>query len=165
MRKKGVHVICMDGDVDRAKYRDAREAYIGTDNFKAGEVLGDAAKKLLDDRKAPQSGYVDFVGYTTAQNAIDRMDGIKKTLGGSYPELDRMEDGTDLSDRQEQRPHSIAESSPTCRRWSGIWSYNAPLIAAEVADEYAKPPQPAYHRHIRLRSRRHRIKWAREIST
>ncbi|HEX3998764.1 MAG TPA: substrate-binding domain-containing protein [Pirellulales bacterium] len=136
LRKKGVHVICMDGDVDRAKYRDAREAYIGTDNFRAGEVLGDAAKHLLDDRKAAKGGYVDFVGFRTAQNAIDRMDGIKKTLGGSYPELDRMEDGTDLSVAK-GNVRKAFENHPDLQALVGIWSYNAPLIGDVVGREHA----------------------------
>jgi ribose transport system substrate-binding protein len=137
LRKKGVHVICMDGDVDRAQYRDAREVYIGTDNFRAGEVLGDAAKHLLDDRKAAKEGYVDFVGVLTAQNAIDRMDGIKKTLGGSYPQLDRMEDGIDYS-RAKGNVRKAFENFPDLQALVGIWSYNAPLIADEVENNYAK---------------------------
>jgi len=136
MRKNGVHVICMDGDVDRAKYRDAREAYLGTDNFKAGEVLGVAAKKLLDERKAPHKGHVDFVGYTAAQNAIDRMDGIKKTLGDVYPELDRMEDHTDPSIAKEN-VRTALQNHPDLQALVGIWSYNAPAIADVVEHEYA----------------------------
>jgi ribose transport system substrate-binding protein len=137
LRKKGVHVICMDGDVDRAKYRDAREVYIGTDNFRAGEVLGDAAKHLLDDRKAAKGGYVDFVGVLTAQNAIDRMDGIKKTLAGSYPQLDRMEDGIDYPTAKDNVRKAL-QNFPDLQALLGIWSYNAPLIAAEVAEDFAK---------------------------
>jgi ribose transport system substrate-binding protein len=136
MRKKGVHVICMDGDIDRAKYRDAREAYIGTDNLRAGEVLGIAAKQLLAARKAPHGGYVDFVGYTTAQNAIDRMDGIKKTLGDVYPELDRMEDHTDLSTAKEN-VRTALQNNPDLQALLGIWSYNAPAIADVVEHDYA----------------------------
>jgi ribose transport system substrate-binding protein len=136
LRKNGVHVICMDGDIDRAKYRDAREAYLGTDNYKAGEVLGDAAKHLLDDRKADKGGYVDFVGYTTAQNAIDRMDGIKKTLGTSYKELDRKEDATDYTKSKRNVVQAI-ENNPNLVALVGIWSYNAPLIADVVEHDYA----------------------------
>ena len=136
LQKKGVHVICMDGDVDRSKYRNAREAYVGTDNLRAGEVLGTAAKKLLDERKAGKGGYVDFVGYTAAQNAIDRMDGIKKTLGEAYPELDRMEDHTDLSTAKEN-VRTALQNNPDLQALVGIWSYNAPAIADVVEHEYS----------------------------
>lgn len=136
LQKKGVHVVCMDGDVDRAKYRDAREAYIGTDNLLAGQVLGTAAKKLLDARKASKGGYVDFVGYTTAQNAIDRMSGIKDTLGEAYPEKDRMEDHTDLSLAKEN-VRTALQNNPDLQALVGIWSYNAPAIADVVEHEYA----------------------------
>ena len=69
LRKKGVHVICFDADVNRAKYRDAREFYIGTDNIQAGRALGLAAKQLLESRKVTHGEYVEFVGYVGAQNA------------------------------------------------------------------------------------------------
>ncbi len=138
LKKNGVHVICMDGDVDRAKYRDAREVYIGTDNFLAGEILGDAAKHLLDDRKAAKGGYVDFVGVLSAQNAIDRMDGIKKTLAGSYPQLDRMEDRTDRGVAK-SNVRTALQNYPDVQALLGIWSYNAPQIGDVVGrEDFAK---------------------------
>jgi ribose transport system substrate-binding protein len=136
LQRKGVHVICMDGDVDRAKYRDSREAYIGTDNLRAGEILGIAAKHLLEARKAPHGGYVDFVGFTTAQNAIDRMNGIKKTLGDVYPEIDRMEDHTDVS-RAKENARTAVRNNPGLQALVGIWSYNAPAIADVMEHDYA----------------------------
>ena len=62
LRKKGIHVICMDGDVDRSKYRDAREVYIGTDNFHAGQVLGDAAKHVARRPQGGEGGICRFRG-------------------------------------------------------------------------------------------------------
>src|SRR5436309_11570158 len=46
LRKKGVHVLTVDSDVNRAKFRDAREAYVGTDNTQAGRELGRCAALL-----------------------------------------------------------------------------------------------------------------------
>lgn len=46
LRKKGVHVICVDADVDRSRFRDARMHYIGTDNLIGGRELGTAAPAL-----------------------------------------------------------------------------------------------------------------------
>lgn len=134
LQAKGVHVICMDSDIDRAKYRKARLAYIGTDNSKAGEVLGDAAKRLLDARKAPAGGYIDFVGYLSAQNALDRMDAIKKVLSGPYKELDRMEDRTDRGIAK-SNVRTALENYPDVQALFGIWSYNAPQIGDVVGRE------------------------------
>ena len=62
LRKKGVKVICTDADVNRTTLRDAREYYIGTDNVRGGQVLGTAAKVLLEDRGKKSGSYVQFVG-------------------------------------------------------------------------------------------------------
>src|ERR1019366_3836809 len=56
-----------------------RACYIGTDNEKAGEMLGGAVLKAL-----PNGGKIMvFVGDAGAQNAKDRYEGLKKALEGS----------------------------------------------------------------------------------
>src|SRR6185437_3595870 len=60
LKEKGIAVITFDSDVDREKFRDARTAFIGTDNYKGGEELGKCAKQLLPDG----GDYVAFVGTT-----------------------------------------------------------------------------------------------------
>src|SRR5947209_12510431 len=77
LRKKGVHVITVDSDVDRARFRDARYAFIGTDNLAGGRELGKCTLGLR-----PEGGqYVTFVGHTGAQNALDRVQGVRQGAG------------------------------------------------------------------------------------
>ncbi|HTU26746.1 MAG TPA: substrate-binding domain-containing protein, partial [Pirellulales bacterium] len=49
LQKHGVHVITLDGDLDRKEFRDARRFYVGTDNYLAGEQAGICAKNLLPE--------------------------------------------------------------------------------------------------------------------
>ncbi|MFM8282705.1 MAG: substrate-binding domain-containing protein, partial [Planctomycetaceae bacterium] len=62
LQAKGVKVITVDGDVNRATFRDARPYYIGTDNVVGGRVLGTATKAILDAKGAKAGGYVQFAG-------------------------------------------------------------------------------------------------------
>ena len=69
-------LICCDSDAADSK----RVCYIGTDNEAAGEQAGQLIKEGL-----PNGGKIMlFVcGFLDAQNAKDRMSGIKKVLDGS----------------------------------------------------------------------------------
>jgi len=136
LRKKGVHVICFDSDFNRAKYRDAREYYIGTDNIQAGRALGLAAKQLLEARKVDHGDYIDFVGYVGAQNAMERMDGFKETMGSAYSEVGRMEDGG-ARPKAHETVRSALLAHPDLVDLVGIWSYNAPAICDVVEQDYA----------------------------
>jgi ribose transport system substrate-binding protein len=138
LRKKGVHVVCLDADVDRAKFRDAREFYIGTDNIQGGRVLGTAAKKLLETRHVDKGGYVQFVGYTGAQNAMERMNGFKEAIGPDYTEVERKENGEQGNARKAVREVLLNHPDLVCL--VGIWSYNAPAIC-DVVKENGKRSQ------------------------
>jgi ribose transport system substrate-binding protein len=129
LRKKGIHVITIDSDVDRDKLRDARFAFIGTDNRAGGRELGKCARGLR-----PMGGeYVCFVGRTGAQNAIERMDGFKEGAGDKFKELDRMADENDRTRARENVRNAI-RNHPGLNTLVGIWSYNAPAIADVVKD-------------------------------
>ena len=128
-QQRGVPVIAVDSDVDRARFRDARTAFVGTDNLKAGRTLGQCAKKLRPDGGA----YVQFVGLTGAQNAIERMNGFKAGAGDKLAERDRMGDETDRNRAQENVRNAI-RNHPDVNVLVGIWSYNAPAIATVVKE-------------------------------
>ncbi|HEV3417301.1 MAG TPA: substrate-binding domain-containing protein [Pirellulales bacterium] len=129
LRAKGIPVICVDSDVDRDKYRDARSYYVGTDNATGGEVLAMAAKNLL-----PQGGeYVQFVGSTGAQNAKDRMDAFSKTLGDKFVEKGRMADETDKTKAKTNVIDAI-RNNPKLAMVVGIWSYNGPAIVDAIKE-------------------------------
>ena len=130
---KGVKVITVDGDVNRATFRDARPYYIGTDNISGGRLLGAAAKKLFASRGQTSGGYVQFAGFTDNDNARARMNGFKAAAGDAYREVDRMSDEMDLS-KARDNVRSALVNHPDLAGLVGIWAYNAPAIA-EVTEE------------------------------
>src|ERR1700756_903511 len=86
LQKKGVYVVTVDSDVDRENMRDARFAYLGTDNWTGGKELGKCIKNLR-----PSGGeYATFVGLVGAQNAIERVGGVKEGAGAEVKALDNM---------------------------------------------------------------------------
>ena len=134
LRNKGVIVITVDADVNREKFRDSRAYYIGTDNLKGGQALGTAAKELLESRNVKEGSYVQFVGRTGSQNAIERMGGFKDTVGSSYQEADRMGDDLDRTKARENVRNAIT-NNPDLVALVGIWSYNAPAIVDVVKEK------------------------------
>jgi ribose transport system substrate-binding protein len=137
LQAKGVKIITIDSDVDRATLADTRFAFIGTDNLAGGRELG---KCLIGLR--PEGGtYVTFVGRTGAQNAMDRVEGVHKGAGPKFKSLDNMGDDTDLTRARENVRNAI-RNHPDLKALVGIWSYNAPAIADVVEqmknrDKYA----------------------------
>jgi ribose transport system substrate-binding protein len=129
LRKKGVQVITTDSDVDRDHLRDARFAFIGTDNLQGGKELGKCAKGLR-----PEGGkYVTFVGRTGAQNAIERINGFGEGAGDKFKKIDDMADENDRTRARENVRNAI-RNHPDLNTLVGIWSYNAPAIADVVKE-------------------------------
>lgn len=130
LRAKGIPVITVDSDVNREKFRDARLAFIGTDNFAGGKALGACLANLL-----PEGGeYVTFVGITGAQNAIDRVGGIEEGAGPSFKRLDNMGDQNDLTAARENVRQAL-KNHPQLNALVGIWAYNAPAIVDVVKEK------------------------------
>lgn len=129
LREQGIHIITVDSDVDREKFRDARFAFVGTDNLIAGRELGTAVKHLREEGGA----YVSFVGRTGAQNAIERVDGFAQGAGEAFKALDNMGDDLDRNRVQDNVRNAIT-NHPEANVLVGIWSYNAPAIAHVVRE-------------------------------
>ena len=124
LQKAGKIVIAIDSDGQK----DARKAYIGTVNTKAGEVAGKAAKMLR-----PRGGKtVVFVGTAAAANARERREGFFTGAGGLFQQVEVLEDGADKSKAQINVQTAISKY-PDVGVFLGLWSYNAHLIAEEVA--------------------------------
>ncbi len=130
LQKAGKIVIAIDSDGQK----DARRAYIGTINRKAGEVAGKVAKVLR-----PKGGKtVVFVGTAAAANARERREGFFAGAGELFREspdkdaLEVLEDNTDPSKAQINVQTAISKY-PDAGVFLGLWSYNAPRIAEEVA--------------------------------
>ena len=136
LQKKGVHIITVDSDLDRSKFRDARYAFIGTDNLAGGRELGKCIAGLR-----PNGGeYITFVGHTGAQNAMDRVQGVREGAGPRFKSLDNMGDETDPNRARENVRNAIV-NHPGLTTLVGIWSYNAPAIVdvvkeTKVRDKY-----------------------------
>lgn len=133
LQQKGIPVITIDGDLSRDKFRDARYAYIGTDNIVAGRELGKAAKAVSPEG----ANHVFFVGSTTADNAVARMDGFNQGAGELFKELERLEDGADRP-KARQNVESALDRHKDCNALVGIWAYNTPQIVAVVGDRGIK---------------------------
>ncbi len=130
LQKAGKVVIAIDSD----GAKDARRAYIGTFNRKAGEVAGAVARMVR-----PQGGKtVAFVGIAAAANASERRLGFFDGAGAGFrvsPDKDALEvleDGTDKT-RAQTNVQTAISKYPDAGVFLGLWSYNAHFIAEELA--------------------------------
>ena len=127
--KQGIQVITLDSDVDRENLRDARFAYLGTDNVIAGRELGKAAKGLR-----PAGGnYAAFVGIKSASNATGRMQGFVEGAGEGFKQIEYLADKMDRSVAQKNVRDAI-DRHPEMNTLLGIWSYDADAIARTVKE-------------------------------
>lgn len=133
LQKKGIAVITIDSDLDREKFRDARTAFVGTDNLAGGKVLGMAAAALRPDG----GEYVTFVGRTGAQNAIERIGGFGEGAGPKFTSKDSMGDDLDRTRAKDNVRNAIG-NHPNLNTLVGIWSYNAPAIVDIVRELKAR---------------------------
>jgi ribose transport system substrate-binding protein len=128
LQKSGKVVIAIDSDGQP----DARRAYIGTNNRKAGEVAGKAAAMVR-----PQGGKTAvFVGTASAANARERREGFFAGAGPAFPQdpehSEIFEDGGDKN-RAQSNVQTAITKHPDLGVLLGLWSYNAPRIAEEVS--------------------------------
>jgi ribose transport system substrate-binding protein len=127
LQKQGVVVITVDSDVDRDTARDARFAYLGTDNFIGGRQLGKAAAGL----RASGGKYAEFVGLKTAANAIERSNGFKEGAGSKFERIEYLGDEFDLSTAQKNVRDTL-DRHADIDTLVGIYAYNADPIAQTV---------------------------------
>ena len=106
-----------------------RAVYIGTDNVAAGRQAGEQIKKAL-----PNGGkVVMFVGTMDADNARERVQGIKDVLAGSNIQIaDIRTDGVDFAKAKSNVQDALAKGGVDCL--VGLYSYNTPQIYSAVKD-------------------------------
>ena len=129
LKEAGKFVITIDSDVSPSA-AETRRFYIGTNNFNAGEITGRAAAALR-----PQGGTVAvFVGTASAANARGRLEGFFAGAGPKFekPPIEVFEDQADMN-RAQSLPEVAISKHPDVGVMLGLYSYNAPRIAAEVA--------------------------------
>ncbi|WP_437229724.1 substrate-binding domain-containing protein [Planctomicrobium sp. SH661] len=136
LQERGVKVITIDGDINREKARDARFAYLGTDNKAAGRELGKAAAVLRPDG----GKFAFFVGNTGAANAILRMEGFKEGAGEKFTEVSRLEDRGDRPTARKNVEGAL-DRDPSINTLVGIWAYNTPQMVAVVKDRNLRDKQ------------------------
>jgi ribose transport system substrate-binding protein len=106
-----------------------RAVYIGTDNVAAGRQAGAEIKKAL-----PNGGKIMmFVGTMDADNARERVQGIKDVLAGSNIQiLDIRTDGVDFAKAKSNVQDALAKGGVDCL--VGLYSYNTPQIYSAVKE-------------------------------
>lgn len=135
LQERGVKVITIDSDISQANYRDARFAYLGTDNRIGGKELGRAARAI-----SPEGAkFAFFVGFLDVDNAVGRMNGFVEGIGKDpkFVELTRLSDSTDKP-KSRTNVESVLDQFSDCNMLIGIWAYNAPIIASVVKDRKVK---------------------------
>ncbi len=121
-----VPVVVCDSDIPGSK----RNYYVGTDNVDAGRHAGGLIKEVL-----PKGGKTMlFVGKKDAQNAIERIQGIKEATAGAGIEiLDIRTDDVDYV-RAKANVSDTLIQYPDVDCLVGLWSYNCPAILYAVSD-------------------------------
>jgi ribose transport system substrate-binding protein len=119
-------LITQDSDAPESN----RAAYLGTNNVDAGKQAGELLKAAL-----PNGGKIMvFVGSLDAQNARDRLEGIKQAIQGSKIEIvDTRTDGTD-NVRAKANVQDTLVKYPEIAGLVGLWSYNGPAILTAVRE-------------------------------
>lgn len=124
--KAGIPVITFDSDAAKSK----RLAYLGTNNYEAGKMAGEAAVKLF-----PNGGkLVAFVGNMGAQNARDRFQGFSDALKGKNIEFLQtpFEDNKDAQRAIANVNDAITKYGDKVNGFVGLYSYNGPAIVTAV---------------------------------
>jgi len=105
-----------------------RVVYIGTDNVAAGRQAGEEINKAL-----PSGGKVMmFVGTMDADNARERVQGIKQTIGSNIQIVDIRTDGVDFAKAKSNVQDALAKGGIDCL--VGLYSYNTPQIYSAVKE-------------------------------
>ena len=119
-------VFTQDSDAPQSQ----RTLYIGTDNLAAGRQAGQLIRDAI-----PKGGSVMlFVGKLDAQNARERVQGIRDALAGSTIRiLDvRTDDVDDV--RAKANAADTLVRYPDVKALVGLWSYNGPAILNAVRE-------------------------------
>jgi ribose transport system substrate-binding protein len=119
-------VTTTDSDAATSK----RAFYVGTNNVSAGRQAGELIKKTI-----PNGGKIMiFVGKRDAQNAKERIEGVREVLKDSNVTiLDVRTDDTDRV-RAKQNVADTLVKYPDIACLVGIWSYNGPAIVNGIKD-------------------------------
>ncbi|MEP7284777.1 MAG: substrate-binding domain-containing protein [Chloroflexota bacterium] len=115
----GTNFILMDSDSPDS----GRSIFVGLNNFQGGLLAG---KAMVDALGANCGKVVGFVGFITAQNAVDRIAGIKEAFKDSKCTLETvLVDNGDPS-KALSNSEAALTTYPDLAGMIGIYSYNGP---------------------------------------
>jgi len=120
---EGIPVLCTDSDATGSE----RSLYIGMSDYDAGKSAGQAALDIIGKGKV-----VGLVGYATAQNAQDRIAGVKDVLEGTELEmvevlLDDIKPEVALTNAQ-----TAMQKYPDLAGFITFYSYDGPMAGQAV---------------------------------
>jgi ribose transport system substrate-binding protein len=122
LSKIAKQTLLLTTDSDAAK--SGRVAYIGSSNVEAGKQVGEILKKALPDGGKCMA----FVGLPGADNAKERIQGIKDVIEGTKIEIvDVRADDIDMA-RAKRNVEDTLTAHPEVNCMLGIYSYNIPQI-------------------------------------
>jgi len=122
LSKIAKQTLLLTTDSDAAK--SGRVAYIGSSNVEAGKQVGEILKKALPDGGKCMA----FVGLPGADNAKERIQGIKDVIKGTKIEIvDVRADDIDMA-RAKRNVEDTLTAHPEVNCMLGIYSYNIPQI-------------------------------------
>lgn len=118
------NILCHDSDAPNSK----RLLFIGTNNFAAGQALGQEIVKLL-----PAGGKIAvFVGTFSADNAQQRLAGVQDAIKGHNIEIiAKKEDNTDHG-KARANVENVLTVFPEVNLLCGLWAYNGPAMVSAV---------------------------------
>jgi ribose transport system substrate-binding protein len=117
--KQGVNFMTMDSDSPDSK----RPVFLALDNYQGGLIAGKAMVDVLGDNCGQVVG---FVGFITAQNAVDRIAGIKDAFKDTKCTLETvLVDNGDPSVALSNSETALT-TYPDLKGMIGIYSYNGP---------------------------------------
>jgi ribose transport system substrate-binding protein len=122
LAKVAKQTLLLTTDSDAPK--SGRVAYIGSSNVDAGKQVGEILKKALPDGGKCMA----FVGLPGADNARERIEGIKDVIKGTKIEIvDVRADDIDMA-RAKRNVEDTLTAHPEVNCMLGIYSYNIPQI-------------------------------------
>ena len=122
LNRVGKQTLLLTTDSDAPKSN--RMAYIGSSNVDAGKQVGEILKKALPDGGKCMA----FVGLPGADNARERIQGIKDVIEGTKIEIvDVRADDIDQA-RAKRNVEDTLTAHPEVNCMLGIYSYNIPQI-------------------------------------
>jgi ribose transport system substrate-binding protein len=133
-----IPLVTADSDAPKSP----RKVYVGTNNVAAGQLVGETAKKALEEAHITKGKVALFVGRIDMQNAIERKKGIEDTLG-KVPGIEILPVFLDKADRAlaKKNVEDAMARYPDLVLGIGVWSYNGPCMADAVRSSN-RPKKP-----------------------